>query len=59
MSPETAITTPHLVLIKMQAEYGIGISHALIHAYDSPERAIAVEREYLLKRSKIIEGKKK
>jgi len=47
-----------VVLIKMQAKYGIGISHALIHAYDSQERAIAVEREYLLKRSGIVEDKK-
>lgn len=47
-----------VVLIKMQAKYGIGISNAIIHAYDSQERAIVVEREYLLKRSGIREDKK-
>ena len=47
-----------VVLIKMQAKYGIGISNAIIHAYDSQERAIEVEREYLLKRSGIREDKK-
>ena len=47
-----------VVLIKMEAKFGIGISHAKIHAYDSPERAIEVEREHLLNRSGVLEEKK-
>ncbi len=47
-----------VVLIKMEAKFGIGISNALIHAYESHERAILVEKEHLLKRSGLIEEKK-
>ncbi len=47
-----------VVLIKLEAKYGRGESTALVHAYDSAERAKAVEREYLLKRSGIGEEKK-
>lgn len=43
-----------VVLIKMQAKYGVGRSNALIHVYESSERAKLVEKEYLLKRSGII-----
>ncbi|MCG3222516.1 MAG: hypothetical protein H7641_14135 [Candidatus Heimdallarchaeota archaeon] len=42
-----------VVLIKLEAKYGMGVSTALVHAYESAERAKAVEREYLLKRSGI------
>jgi ribosomal protein S24E len=42
-----------VVLIKLEAKYGMGISTALVHAYESAERAQAVERDYLLKRSGI------
>ena len=42
-----------VVLIKLEAKYGMGVSTALVHAYDSAERAKAVERDYLLKRSGI------
>jgi len=44
-----------VVLIKMEAKYGMGVSIAIIHVYESAERAKAVEREYLLKRSGIVE----
>ena len=47
-----------VVLIKMEAKYGIGISLAVIHAYDTTERAILVEKEHLLKRSGISDEKK-
>jgi len=47
-----------VVLIKMEAKYGIGISTALIHAYDSIERATLVEKEHLLKRSGLTDDKK-
>ena len=47
-----------VVLIKMEARFGIGISSALIHAYETTERAILVEKEHLLKRSSITEEKK-
>jgi len=42
-----------VVLIKLEAKYGEGTSLARVHAYDSAERAILVEKEYLLKRSGI------
>jgi ribosomal protein S24E len=47
-----------VVLIKMEAKYGIGISYAIIHSYDSTERAILVEKEHILKRSGLSEDKK-
>ncbi|MHA1259720.1 MAG: 30S ribosomal protein S24e [Candidatus Heimdallarchaeaceae archaeon] len=47
-----------VVLIKMEAKYGVGKSIARVHVYDSAERAKVVEKKYLLKRSKIIEDKK-
>ena len=47
-----------VVLIKMEAKYGIGISTAIIHAYETTERAILVEKEHLLKRSGLKEEKK-
>lgn len=47
-----------VVLIKLESKYGRGESTALVHAYDSAERAKAVEREYLLKRSGIGQEKK-
>ena len=47
-----------VVLIKMEAKYGIGISSALIHAYETTERAILVEKEHLLKRSSLSDEKK-
>ena len=37
-----------VVLIKMQAKYGVGRSKALVHVYESSERAKLVEKEYLL-----------
>jgi small subunit ribosomal protein S24e len=43
-----------VVLIKLEAKYGEGTSLARVHAYDSAERAILVEKEYLLKRSGIL-----
>ena len=46
-----------VVLIKVQTKFGIGISHATIHAYNTSERAIEVEREHLLKRSGVLEDK--
>ena len=42
-----------VVLIKMQAKYGVGRSQALVHVYESSERAKLIEKEYLLKRSGI------
>ena len=42
-----------VVLIKLEAKYGRGESIALVHAYENADRAKAVEREYLLKRSGI------
>ena len=47
-----------VVLIKMEAQYGIGISKAIIHAYESTERAKLVEKEHFLKRSGLNEEKK-
>ncbi|MHA1200120.1 MAG: 30S ribosomal protein S24e [Candidatus Heimdallarchaeaceae archaeon] len=47
-----------VVLIKMEAKYGIGISNALIHAYESTERAILVEKEHIWKRSGLNQEKK-
>ena len=47
-----------VVLIKLEAKYGEGKSLALVHVYDTTERAIAVEREFLLKRSGILEDTK-
>ncbi len=47
-----------VVLIKLEAKYGEGKSLALVHVYDTTERAIAVEKEFLLKRSGIFESKK-
>lgn len=46
-----------VVLIKIDPKYGKGMSEAKIHVYDDPERAKAIEKEYLLKRSKVIEEK--
>ena len=43
-----------VVLIKMESKYGVGRSTAFVHVYETTERAIAVEKEYLLKRSGII-----
>ena len=43
-----------VVLIKLEAKYGEGTSIARVHAYDSSERAILVEKEHLLKRSGIL-----
>jgi len=43
-----------VVLIKLQAKYGIGQSIAHIHVYNDPKRAKAIEKEHLLKRSGII-----
>jgi len=43
-----------VVLVKLEAKYGEGTSIALVHAYDSSERAILIEKEYLLKRSGIL-----
>ncbi len=43
-----------VVLIKMQAKYGVGRSKALVHIYESSDRAKLVEKEYLLKRSGIV-----
>ena len=47
-----------VVLIKMEAKYGVSKSNALIHVYDTPERAKLIEKEYLLKRSGIGQEKK-
>ncbi len=47
-----------VVLIKLESKYGEGKSLALVHVYDTNERAIAVEKEFLLKRSGVLEGKK-
>ncbi|MCK4972772.1 MAG: 30S ribosomal protein S24e [Candidatus Heimdallarchaeota archaeon] len=47
-----------VVLVKLEAKYGEGKSLALVHVYDTTERAIAVEKEFLLKRSGILEDKK-
>ncbi len=47
-----------VVLIKMQTMFGIGITRATIHAYNTSERAIEVERKHLLKRSGVLEDKK-
>ena len=47
-----------VVLIKMEAKYGIGMSNATIHAYETPERAKLIEKEHLLKRSGLIEETK-
>ncbi len=47
-----------VVLIKMEAQYGVGISNAIIHAYESSERARLIEKEHLLKRSGLNEEKK-
>ncbi|MCG3215523.1 MAG: hypothetical protein KAS63_02315 [Candidatus Heimdallarchaeota archaeon] len=44
-----------VVLIKMEAKYGVGRSIAIVHVYETSERAKIVEKEYLLKRSGIIE----
>ncbi len=46
-----------VVLIKMNAKYGIGESNARVHVYDSVEQAMKTEKPYLLKRSGIIKGK--
>ena len=46
-----------VVLIKLEAKYGEGKSLALVHVYETAERAIAVEKEFLLKRSGIIKEK--
>ncbi|MBY9000231.1 MAG: 30S ribosomal protein S24e [Candidatus Heimdallarchaeota archaeon] len=46
-----------VVLIKLEAKYGEGRSLALVHVYETAERAIAVEKEFLLKRSGIIKEK--
>ncbi len=46
-----------VVLIKLESKYGEGKSLALVHVYETAERAIAVEKEFLLKRSGIIQEK--
>lgn len=46
-----------VVLVKLDAQYGEGKSLALIHVYETAERALAVEKEFLLKRSGIIQEK--
>ena len=46
-----------VVLIKLEAKYGEGKSLALVHVYETADRAIAVEKEFLLKRSGIIQEK--
>lgn len=46
-----------VVLIKLEAKYGEGKSTALVHVYETAERAIAVEKKFLLKRSGIIQEK--
>ena len=46
-----------VVLIKMEAKYGVGRSIARVHVYETAERAKAVEKDFLLKRSGIIEEK--
>ena len=43
-----------VVLIKMEAKYGIGQSTAIVHVYETAERAKSIERPYLLKRSGIV-----
>ncbi|MHA1398797.1 MAG: 30S ribosomal protein S24e [Candidatus Heimdallarchaeaceae archaeon] len=43
-----------VVLIKMEAKYGIGHSDALFHVYESAEQALKTERPYLLKRSGLL-----
>ena len=46
-----------VVLIKMESTYGLGKSDALIHVYETAERAKLIERPYLLKRSGIMAAK--
>ena len=47
---------PSRVYIRyMQTEYGVGRSEALIHVYDSPEKARAFEPKYVIERNKTLE----
>ena len=46
-----------VVLIHLTPKYGRGISEARIHVYEDPERALLIEKEYLLKRSNVLTEK--
>lgn len=47
-----------LVLVLAKSEFGRGLSNIVFHCYDTKENMLNIEKNYILKRNKLIEEKK-
>ena len=47
-----------LVLVVAESEFGKGLSNVVFHCYDTKDNMIYIEKNYILKRNKLIEDKK-
>jgi len=58
ISKQLGVNKDLVVVRKIKTDFGTNVAKVEVHVYDSREKMLEIEPEYILRRNKIIESKK-